>query len=118
MLVVDSPLIYLGKSRKTLLVKDRSKRLCFRLGSGEIECIALCLDTEDKIIISDDDDAKRFARTYGIDGKGTIYILLRSCKLGLLSKKECAETFENIVEKGFWVSPEVANLFHKTVARL
>jgi len=100
------------------LLKTDLRDSVFRLGSGEIECIALCLDTEDKIIISDDDDAKRFARTYGIDGEGTIYILLKSCKLGLLSKKECAETFENIVEKVFWVSPEVANLFHKTVARL
>ncbi|MDI3502235.1 MAG: hypothetical protein PWR13_1038 [Archaeoglobi archaeon] len=100
-------------------VKERLKKLGFQLGSGEIECIALCLDTDDKVLISDDDDdAKKFARTYGIDGKGTIYILLKSYKEGLLSKRECIETFESIVEKGFRVGAEVVSLFYKTLDRL
>ncbi len=85
---------------------------------GEIECIALCLDTDDKTLISDDDDAKRFAKTYGIVGKGTIYILLKSCKEGILSKKDCIETFESIVKKGFWVNAEVVNLFYRTLDRI
>jgi len=83
-------------------VKERLKKLGFRLSLGGIECIALCLclDTNDKLLLSDD-DAKRFARIYGIDGRGTIYILLRSYKEGALSKRECIEAFESIVEKGF-----------------
>ena len=55
---------------------------------------------------------------YGIDGKGTIYILLKSYKECILSKKECIETFESIVEKGFWVNAEVANLFYRTLNRI
>jgi len=81
-------------------VKERLKKLGFRLSLGGIECIALCLDTNDKLLLSDD-DAKKFARIYGIDGRGTIYILLRSYKEGALSKRECIEAFESIVEKGF-----------------
>ena len=96
-------------------VKERLSKLGFRLSTGEIECIALCLDTNDRVFLSDDDDAKRFAKMYGIDGRGTIYILLKSYKEGFLSKRECTETFESIVEKGFWVNAEVANLFYKTL---
>ena len=98
-------------------IKDRLNKLFFRLSLGEIECIALCLDTDDKILISDDDDAKRFAKTYGIDGKGTIYILLKSYKVGLLSKRECIETFESIVGKGFWISADVVSLFYKILEK-
>jgi predicted nucleic acid-binding protein len=98
-------------------IKDRLNKLGFRLSLGEIECIALCLDTDDKILISDDDDAKRFAKTYGIDGKGTIYILLKSYKVGLLSKRECIETFESIVGKGFWISADVVSLFYKILEK-
>ena len=99
-------------------IKKRLKNFGFRLSLGEIECIALCLDTDDKTLISDDDDAKRFAKTYGIVGKGTIYILLKSCKEGILSKKDCIETFESIVKKGFWVNADVVNLFYRTLDRI
>lgn len=99
-------------------IGGRLKKLDFRLGIGEIECIALCLDTNDKLFLSDDDDAKRFARMYGIDGRGTIYMLLRSYKEGVLSKRECIETFESIVEKGFWVNAEVTSLFYRTLDRI
>lgn len=51
-------------------VRERSENR-FRLGKGEIECIALC-DTEDRILLSDDEDAKKFARVYGINGKDNI----------------------------------------------
>ncbi|ADB58229.1 DUF3368 domain-containing protein [Archaeoglobus profundus] len=99
-------------------IKEHLKKLNFRLSLGEIECIALCLDTNDRIFLSDDDDAKKFAKMYGIDGKGTIYILLKSYKEGILSKRECIETFESIVKKGFWVNAEVANLFYRTLDRI
>jgi len=99
-------------------IRGRLKKLGFRLSIGEIECISLCLDTNDKVFLSDDDDAKRFAKTYGIDGRGTIYILLKSYKEGILSKRECIETFESIVEKSFWVNAEITNLFYRTIDKL
>jgi predicted nucleic acid-binding protein len=95
-------------------VKERLKKLGFRLSLGEIECVALCLDTDDKILLSDDDDAKKFAKMYGIDGRGTIFVLLKSYKEGILRKIECIET----VKKGFWVNVDVANLFYRTLDRI
>jgi len=96
-------------------VKKRLEDSGFKLGLGEIECIALCLNTNDTVLLSDDEDAKTFASVFGIKGKGTIYLLLKSCKAGLLSKRECAETFERIVRAGFWVNPEIVSLFYRTL---
>ncbi len=110
--------VHSPKAETVSSVRERLKKYGFRLSLGEIECLALCLDTDDKMLISDDDDAKRLARTYGIDGKGTIYLLLKSCKEGILSKRECIETFEGILEKGFWVSGEVVSLFYKSLDKL
>jgi len=99
-------------------VKERSERIGFQLGKGEIECIALCMDIGDKVFLSDDEDAKKFARIYGINSKGTIYLLLKSCKEGFLGKKECGKTFGEMVQKGFWVSPEIVEFFHRTLERI
>ena len=110
--------VHQPRKEKVDEVRERSEKLDFQLGKGEVECIALCLETGDKIFLSDDEDAKKFARIYGINGKGTIYLLLKSCKEGFLGKKECTETFEEIIRKGFWVSPEIVELFHKTLERI
>lgn len=100
-------------------VKDIRNRLPsgLRLGRGEIECIALCIERE-KLMLSDDDDAKKFARVYGVKGKGTLYILLRSYKQGLLSKSECIESFEEIVDSGFWIDARTTSLFHRYLGRI
>jgi predicted nucleic acid-binding protein len=110
--------IFVHKPKMVNEVKERLRKLNLRLGLGEVECIALCLDTDDKILLSDDDDAKRFAMSYGIDGKGTIYILLKSYREGILNKKDCIETFESIVKSGFWLNPEVISIFYRTLDRL
>jgi len=93
-------------------IEDDAEKKDFHLGKGEIEGIALCIDTN-SIFISDDDDAKRYAETRTIASKGTIYLLLRAYKDKIISKDVCARTFEEIVEKGFWISPEIINMFHK-----
>lgn len=100
-------------------VKDIRNRLPsgLGLGRGEIECIALCIERE-KLMLSDDEDAKKFARSYGIEGKGTLYILLRSYKQGLLSKSECIESFEEIVDSGFWIDARTTSLFHRYLERI
>jgi len=31
----------------------------------------------------------------------------------IIYRAVCARTFEELVEKGFWISPEIINIFHK-----
>lgn len=99
-------------------IRRDSINLGFKLGSGELECITLCIDADDKIFLSDDDDAKEFAKNYGIDGRGTIYLLLKSYEKGFFNKNECAETFEKMIDKGFWVNPGVIKVFYKTLEKI
>ncbi|MEE8359272.1 MAG: DUF3368 domain-containing protein [Candidatus Hydrothermarchaeales archaeon] len=99
-------------------VKKKTSNLGFRLGGGEIEGIALCIDSKDKIFLSDDADAKKFSLNYGIIGRGSIYILLKSYKEGILKKPECVKTFEEMVEKGFWVSPKIVKIFYRKLEKI
>lgn len=98
------------------VVDDAEKRK-FHLGHGEIEGIALCIDTNG-IFISDDDDAKHYAEVRNIASKGTIYLLLRAYKDKIISRDTCARIFGEIVEKGFWVSPGIINIFHKRLEEM
>ncbi len=93
-------------------IGDDAEKKNFQLGKVEIEGIALCIDTN-SIFISDDDDAKRYAEIRTIASKGTIYLLLKAYKDKIIYRDVCARTFEEIVEKGFWISPEIINMFHK-----
>jgi len=95
-----SPLIYLAKTERLYLLKEF-------YGLVQI-----------KIFLSDDDDAKEFAKNYGIDGRGTIYLLLKSYEKGFFNKNECAKTFENMIDKGFWVNPGVIKVFYKTLEKI
>lgn len=99
-------------------VKKKADSLGLRLGKGEIEGIALCINTKDKIFLSDDEDAKELTGNYRIEGKGTIYVLVKSYKMCLLEKKKCIEVFEEMIDKGFWVSPEVRKLFYECLERI
>ncbi len=96
-------------------VKRDLRNRGIHLGRGEIEGIALCIDLNDNLFISDDDDAKMYAEIFGINGKGTIYLLLKACKDGIISKDECIKTFNKMIKEGFWISPEVINLFYEKI---
>ena len=96
-------------------VKRDLKKRRIHLGKGEIEGIALCIDLNDNLFISDDNDAKMYAEIFGINGRGTIYLLLKACKDGIVSKDECIKTFDEMIKEGFWISPEVINLFYEKI---
>lgn len=93
-------------------IKKDSRSKGFQLAEGEVEGIALS-DETGETLLSDDDDAKSYAETRGIDGKGTIYLLLKACREGIISKDDCLGAFERMVRKGFRVSPEVATIFYR-----
>jgi predicted nucleic acid-binding protein len=71
----------------------------------------------DNLFISDDNDAKMYAEIFGINGRGTIYLLLKACKDGIVSKDECIKTFDEMIKEGFWISPEVINLFYEKIKK-
>ena len=84
------------------------------LGKGESEAIALANETNIKVII-DDLKARKVAETLGLNVTGTIGVLLKSEKLGLIeSSYQKAKEPQN---KGFYVSTELLDdlfKFNKT----
>lgn len=94
-------------------IAQKAEARGYRLGKGEMEGIALCVDTGEKIYICDDGDAKNLARVHGIKGRGTIYLLLKAYKAGIFSKQECRDAFAEIMDKGLWVSPRIVEIFYR-----
>jgi len=38
--------------------------------------------------------------------------------MALLKKKECIEVFEEMIEEGFWITPDVRKLFYDNLYQL
>ena len=67
-------------------VRDRTLLpLVTHLGDGEKEVLALGLETQDSLLLLDDRDARRYARTLGLEITGTLGLLLRAKERGILN---------------------------------
>ncbi len=78
-----------------------------RLHSGEIEVILLAQETEADLLIMDDNAAKKTAKFLGFTVTGTMGVLLRAKREGLIT--EVKPLLERLIEDGLFVSPTVQN---------
>ena len=78
------------------------KVLQMLLDEGEAEAIVLALESNADLILLDETEARKIAKGLGLKVTGTIGILLKAKKLGLIEnlKKEV----EALRETGFWIS--------------
>jgi predicted nucleic acid-binding protein len=74
------------------------------LGKGEADVIALSSQTGLKVII-DDSKARRVAENMGLKVTGTIGVLIKAEKLGLI--ENAYNKAKELREKGFYVSDEL-----------
>ena len=81
-----------------LLVKD------LNLGRGEGDVIALASQTGAKVIL-DDSKARRLAENMGLKVSGTIGVLMKAERLGLI--ESAYDKVRELREKGFYVSNEL-----------
>lgn len=66
-------------------IRDRTLLpMVTHLGDGEKEVLALGLETQDALLLLDDRDARRYARSLGLDISGTLGILLLAKERGIL----------------------------------
>ena len=78
-----------------------------RLHSGEIEVILLAQETNADLLIMDDNAAKKTAKFLGFPVTGTMGILLRAKREGLIN--EVKPLLEGLIEDGLFVSSTVYN---------
>ncbi|MFQ5800887.1 MAG: DUF3368 domain-containing protein [Candidatus Hydrothermarchaeales archaeon] len=55
----------------------------------------------------DDASGRSVAKSFGFNAKGTLYVLLKAYKNGLLSKRDAKDLMGELVHAGFRVSLEV-----------
>ncbi len=74
------------------------------LGKGEADVIALASQTGLKVII-DDSKARRVAENMGLKVTGTIGVLMKAERLGLIESAH--DKVKELREKGFYISEEL-----------
>lgn len=81
--------------------QERTQFFCLKheIGLGEASCIALCTQERIKLIFTDDLSARAAAHAEGIDAHGTIGLLLRAFRDGVLTKEETIRRLREIKTK-------------------
>lgn len=77
-----------------------------RIHEGDADVLALVVELGG-IALLDDDEARGMAEVEGIEHHGTIYLLLRMMKMGLLTKEETLEGLDEMIRKGWRCSTEL-----------
>ncbi len=81
------------------------RALMLLLDEGEAEAIVLALEAGASLVLLDDREARLQAKRLGLQVTGTLGILLRARRLGLIGSLR--EELERLKETGFRVSPEL-----------
>ena len=68
--------------------------------------LALAYELEG-IALLDDEEARGMAEIQGIGHHGTIYLLLKMMKIGLVTKEETLDALNEIIHKGWRCSTEL-----------
>ncbi|MEM2925753.1 MAG: DUF3368 domain-containing protein [Methanocellales archaeon] len=88
-------------------VDERLLKFAPELDLGEVEVISLAREIKADLVIIDDASARRISESFGFNTKGTIYVLLKAFKKGLITQDEIKTLLDKLVFAGFRLSPEV-----------
>ena len=88
-------------------VRDvRLKRVLLReLDEGEAEAIVLALEESADLVILDEREARRMARSLGLKVTGTIGILMRARREGVI--QNLRGELDRLLRSGFWISRDL-----------
>jgi len=89
------------KAEKKLL------KFAFELDKGETEVIQLARNSKADLVLIDDASARTIAESFGLNVKGTVFVLLKAYSKKLLSLKEAKELLNRLIFAGFRLSPEL-----------
>ncbi len=81
--------------------------LILELDLGERALINLAKKLKPSLLIIDDASARTIAESLGFNVKGTLYILLKVYKKGIIKQKEIKELIKRLIILGFRLSQEI-----------
>ncbi len=77
------------------------------IDEGESALIYLAKKEKADLVLIDDASARIVAESFGLNVKGTLYVLLLAFRKKILSKKEIKELIKELIEAGFRVSAKI-----------
>lgn len=77
------------------------------IDQGEISTINLAKKFKPSLVLIDDASGRAIAESFGLNVKGTLYVLLRAYRKKLINKKEAKDSVNKLVFSGFRISQEV-----------
>lgn len=77
------------------------------IGRGEAETIELAVREGIKEVLIDEAKARRIARMYNLQPKGTIWVLTSSYKKDLLLKMELMNIIEELIKSGYRIREDI-----------
>ena len=111
----DAAKIAKAKWIRVRKIRDENlkRALMMELDEGEAEAIVLALEKSADLLLLDDYEARRVARSLGLKVTGTIGILIKAKNDGKI--KSLKDEIEKLMKTGFWISKE---LYERILERL
>lgn len=87
-------------------------------GRGESECIVLAREIGAKAVLTDDKKARKAVEASGIAAIGTLGLLVRATKEGILAKEQALNAIKGLAETNFRLSKAVVEKAIDLIASL
>ena len=82
------------------------------LGETQALLLASKLNT---LLLMDESCGRAFAETWGLKVRGTLYVILKALREGLLNKDETKEAVSSMINKGFRIEPKLLTRILKEI---
>jgi len=91
--------------------ESAARRVCGKLDAGEIDCLSVCLRKSSLLFLTDDLSARKEAARLGVPVHGSVGIIVRACRAGMLSLPQADEALQALGEcRSLFVSRTVIEL--------
>ncbi len=92
---------------RVLKIRDERLRkvLARELDEGEAEAIVLALEEGADLVLLDEREARRVARSLGLKVTGTVGILMRARREGMI--EDLRRELDRLLKSGFWISEDL-----------
>lgn len=92
---------------KEITIGKELEEFASEIDIGELSVIQLALKLKPEMILIDDASARAIAESFGLNVKGTLYVLLKSFSKKMIDKRGVKELLNGLVTAGFRISTEL-----------
>jgi len=78
----------------------------FEIHLGESQAIVLARESN-SLLLMDESSGRALAETFGLRVRGTLYVIVKALREGLLDKREAKEATLQLISKGFRIEPKL-----------